>query len=272
MTDLPIAPIARGRLGLLRSAVFAGCFALSSGAQAEPRHAVQAGLDLGYYAFRDDVLVPLALGGPGLALSPRYFGALGPGLFEGGARAGFAYVLDREGVEGAMGRWGWHGKYLLPVREGRWRILCGPVLASDNEVLVTSDWDDAHEHWIGTNWLGPGVRAWRLLRGSWRVDIAGEVALLGLQSRSPSGRRPKQETFNDVTLPFRDPVREPTFGSIFDWQLVRGSVEFYSTRVRSAVPTGWGVGSEVMFTRATEPALAFAFAASLRASYTWGRE
>jgi hypothetical protein len=166
--------------------------------------------------------------------------------------------------------WSLHARYFFLAHDGHFRLMVGPVLGTDNHVLLVSDWDDAHEHWIGTTWLGPGVRGQRWLSPAFRMDLSAEVALVGLQSRSPSGQRPKQETFPDVTLPFRDSTRGAGLGSVFDWQVVRAAIELYATRARSTVPTGWGIGSEVMLSRASEPQLAFAFATTIRASYTWG--
>lgn len=251
------------------SASAIACLSFAQPAQAEPDHGLQAGLDVSYHVFRDDVLVPLAFSGVRLAPVPRYFGAVGPGLVVGDAMLGLAYVRDREGAEGVALSWKLHGSYLFPVHAGRWCVTVGPALGWDNELLFISDWDDAHEHWIGTLWLGPGVRAWRWLRGRWRVDLAGDVGLAGFQSRSPAGRRPKQEVSEDLSLPFTDPTRALQFGSILDWQVARASVEFYATKRRAATPNGWGIGSEFALSRASEPALAFAFDASLRASYTW---
>lgn len=256
-------------LRVCAAASVVSCLATAPVANAESDHGLQAGLDVGFHAFRDDVLVPLAFSGPRLAPVPRYFGAVGPGLIVSDAMLGLAYVVDRDGAEGAALSWALHGSYLFMAHEGRWRVAVGPALGWDNELLVISDWDDAHEHWIGTIWLGPGVRVWRWLRGRWRLDLAGDFGFVGFQSRSPTGRRPKQETSNDLSLPFTDPTRDFEFGSILDWQVARASLEFYYTKRRAITPNGWGIGSELTLSRASEPELAFAFNASIRASYTW---
>jgi hypothetical protein len=246
-----------------------GSLTVAPVANAESDHGLQAGLDVGLHVFRDDVLVPLAFSGLRLAPVPRYFGAIGPGVLTADALLGLGYVLDREGAEGAALSWALHASYLFRLEEKRWRIAVGPATGWDNDVLVISDWDDAHEHWIGTLWVGPGVRAWRSLRGGFRVDLAGELALVGFQSRSPAGRRPKQETSHDLSLPFTDPTRDFEFGSVLDWQVVRASIDFYATKKRAVTPNGWGIGSELAFMHASEPAPAVAFTASIRASYTW---
>lgn len=246
------------------------CLGVASAARAQARHGVQAGVAAGFHAFRDDVLVPLAFSGPRVALAPRYFAALGPGLLVTDAELGVAYVLDREGARGGVLSWALHARYLLPLYEGCWHVMLGPLVGSDNDVLVVSEWDDAHAHWVGTTWVGPSVRAWRWLDDTWRMDLSGELALVGLQSRSPSGRRPKQELYPDLGLPFRDSTRDPRLGSFLEWQVARASIDLHATPFRSRVPTGWGIGGEVTLAHATEPELAFAFTASLRASYTWG--
>jgi hypothetical protein len=102
------------------------------------------------------------------------------------------------------------------------------------------------------------------------MDLACDLALAGFQSRSPSGRRPKQETSNDLSLPFTDPTRDFEFGSVLDWQVLRGSIELYATRSRSITPNGWGIGSEIALQHASDPETASAFTASIRGSYTWG--
>ena len=240
-------------------AIAASCFSAPGLAVAEPHHGIQAGLDVGFHSFRDDVLVPLAFSGFTFGLGPRYYGAFGPGLFAADASLTLAYVLDREGVQGMGLSWSAHTSYLFTVHEKRWRIALGPALGWDNDLLVFSDWDDAHEHWIGTIWVGPGVRAWRSLRGGWRMDLAGDLGLVGFQSRSPTGRRPKQETSADPSLPLTDPTR-----------VLRGSVEFYATRSRAITPNGWGIAGEMALQHASDPETAFAFTTLIRGSYTWG--
>lgn len=244
------------------------CLGLAYPAAAAPAHGVQLGVDLAFYSVRDDTLAPIAFSGPRFGVEPRYFGSLGSALISAGGRFGLGYVIDRAGARGASGSWGLHLAYLPLVSEGSWNVAVGPALGWDNARFWFAEWDDAHTYWIGTLWLGPGVRAWHWLSARWRVDLAAELALLGWQSRTPDGRRRKQETsdFSSLIVPA---TRDMRFGWLADWQVVRCSLELYRVRTAAPTPNGFGIGVELGLTRAAEPSLAFAFNTSLRASYTW---
>ena len=115
--------------------------------------------------------------------------------------------------------------------------------------------------------MGPGLRGWTWLNDDWRLDLAGEVALLGWQSRPPEYRRHKQETSYELLPYFTQPTRDLEFGSIADWQVLRFSVELFESPAPRRAPYGWGFGSELAWVHANDPRPAFGFSASLRVSY-----
>lgn len=247
----------------------ASCLCFSRPAAAGPEHGPQLVLDSAWYTVRDDTLAPFASTGPRFVLELGYIGKLGRAFLLGDVRFGGAYVVDRGGERGVTLNWGMHLSYLPIVYEGGWQVAVGPALGWDNDNFFFIEWDDAHAYWIGTLWLGPGVHAWRWLSERWRVDLGGELGLLGWQSRTPTGRRRKQETSENVfdTL-IAPPTKDLEFGSMLDWQLARASVDFYYTHVRTDTPNGWGIGAELGLVRDADP-VAFAINASLRLSYTW---
>lgn len=258
--------IQTGRARGARLASVAGLLGLALNAQqaqAQPPRNLYLGLDLAFQAVRDDTLVPLAFSGPRAAVVPRFLGQVGPGLLTAEARMGLGYALDREHAEALTLGWRLGASYLLPVHDASWHVALGPALGWENETFLLADWDDAHAYWIGARWLGPGVRGWRAVGAGWRLDLAGEAALIGLRSRPPAHRPHKQETSYDLLPYITSPSRDPQFGWIGDFQLLRASLEL----VRSAaegVPAGWGFGAELGLLRASEPAPAFSFSASLR--------
>lgn len=278
MDPLPDVPTKLRRRALPASSrpiglafVLTSCLGLAGNARAEPHHGLAVGLDLGLQSVRDDTLAPVAFSGPQLLFVPRYFGQLGNGLLTGEARLGLGYVLDRADAEGATFAWGLRASYSFLVREGDWNVTVGPALGWSNDLFYLVDWDDGHGYWIGTVWLGPGARVWHWLMGLWRMDVGGEIALLGWQSRTPPGRRRKQEMGPDVLHSIlQPPTRDLELGSLLDWQVAHVFLDFHRTYARSRVPNGWGVGGELAVSRAGSPELAFAFNASLRFSYTWG--
>ncbi|HVZ31063.1 MAG TPA: hypothetical protein VG963_01475, partial [Polyangiaceae bacterium] len=160
---------------------------------------------------------------------------------------------------------GWRlgASYSLPVHDGSWHVAVGPALGWENETFFLADWDDAHAYWIGARWLGPALRGWCQIGAGWRMDLAGEAALVGLLSRPPALRRHKQETSYEVLPYFTSPSRDPELAWIGDFQLLRASLELVRSGA-SAEPDGWGFGGELGLLRADDPAPAFAFSASLR--------
>jgi hypothetical protein len=236
-----------------------------------PRHSIQAGIDVAAQSVRDDTLVPLAHTGLRLALAPRYFGDVGGGLLLAQGRFGLGYVVGRYGEEGLTFTWGLHASALLPLSENAaGAVTLGPALGWDNETFLFGDWDDAHPYWIGTLWLGPRAHAWRWLSDGWRMDLDGQIGLFGFFSRPAAYGRVKQETSYNVLRFYGWPTHDLELGWIGDFQVMRAAIDFYRTRSRSRVPTGFGLGSEIGFARASSPDPAFSVEISLRLSYTWG--
>lgn len=248
------------------------CLGLSGAALAEsPDHALQVGLDIAAQAVRDDTLVPLAHGGLRPSLSPRYFGDLETGMLLADGRLGLGYVVSSEGEEGATFTWGLHAAYLFYLNaDAAEGLAVGPALGWDNETFYLGDWDDAHTYWIGAMWLGPRARWWRRLDESWRLDIDGQIGVIGLLSRPPEYRKTKQETSYDIPRFYAWPTRDLKPAWIGNFQVARISLDFYNSRSTSRVPTGLGLGTEIGFLRASNPDQAFSVEASLRISYSWG--
>lgn len=235
------------------------------------RHAIQAGFDVAAQSMRDDSLVPLAHTGLHLAVAPRYFGDFGRELLLADASLGMGYVVGRFGEMGLTFTWRVGASPLFRAYESaRAAVFVGPTFALDNETFFFGDWDDAHTYWIGARWIGPRAHGWRWLGGRWRLDFDGQFALFGALSRPPALRLHKQETSWNVPRFYSWPLDDPSFGWLADFQLVRAAVDFYRTRSRARVPTGFGIGGEFAFTRAVEPAPAFSARLTCRLSYTWG--
>jgi hypothetical protein len=250
------------------------CVALATATPARAQeidHALGAELALVTSATRDDLLVPLAHTGGGAALGIGYLGRVGPGLLDLSARMGLGVEADRNDALAAAVEQGLGLRYLFPLRPlGRWRLAVGPSAGLDADVSYFGDWDDAHAYWLAEAWLGGGARAWRPIRDRWRVDLAGELAVVGLQSRPPSYRLNKQDPLDDPSFWLVDVYDDAEPGWIADWQLARVRIDLSRTDETSFVTRSWRVGVELRLSRSSEPETAFAAAAKLVVGKAWG--
>src|SRR3954471_5408389 len=69
--------------------------ALPAAADTPPSRALSVGVDFGFRAARDDLIVPLASSGPTLGFGGRFIGKAGPGLVDTGLRFELAALFDR---------------------------------------------------------------------------------------------------------------------------------------------------------------------------------
>jgi hypothetical protein len=237
----------------------------------EPSHAIGAEIALVASAVRDDLLVPHAQSGGGLSLGLEYLGHLGPGFLDGAARVGLAAGADRLGAVGAALEQGLGLRYVLPVASpGAWRVAAGPAVGADADVFLFGDWDDAHGYWMGSTWLGPAGRAWRPVGARWRLDLAGELALVGLVSRPPAYRENKQDALDSPRFYFVHAYEGAEPSWIGQWQLARLRLELSRARSQSFVTRAWRFGIEARVARAAQPEPAFALALKLVVAKGWG--
>jgi hypothetical protein len=233
-------------------------------------HAVGGELALVAASSRDDILVPHAHSGGGLALGVQTLHELGPGLLDVAARLGMVVAADRIGAMAAVFEHGLGARYTIPVaRLGAWRLAVGPALGLDADASYFADWDDARGYWMGSSWLGAAARTWRPVGNGWRLDGAGELGLVGLISRPPERRLAKQDPV-DLGYYLVDVYRDPEPAWLGSWQLARVRVEVSPTRATSSITSAWRFGVELRVARADEPRPAFALGVKLVAAKAWG--
>jgi hypothetical protein len=246
----------------------ASCLAVPNArANDSNQQAFEATLDIAFRSVRDDLLVPFAFTGPQFSLIPRYLGFVGPGLVDAQLRLGFAPVFDRFGHNGKAATYGLRAGYFFILSEGKVGWALGPVLGWDYEMFEPDSWDDAHGYWLGTRWLGPGVRTWRRLEAGYRLAFSADVSVIGFESRPPTYRYNKQDATTHFVWYFSEPTKNAEFGWVPNFQVLRLAGEIH--RGGERVPSSWGLGSELSFTHAAEPASAFAFQMSLQVSHAW---
>jgi hypothetical protein len=260
---------------VLTALVLAGVVSTARARADEPRppsHVVAAGLNVGMHTFRDDILVPRASTGPGVALSGRFLGTFRESIVDTGLRVGFATVFDRDARIGfAL----WHDLRVgwLPVvhasRTG-WSFAVGPLLAWETDVAQLPKWDDAHAYWLARRWIGPSARAWRLVSRDWRVDVSAESSLCGFESRPAGYRYNKQDALTHPDFYFAGVNRDAQLGWLYYWQAARVSVDVSRARVWGLVPHGWSFGVETRLAHTSQPATAFVLETSARLAYAWG--
>ena len=235
-------------------------------------HSLILGSLLGVRSVRDDTLVPLASTGPALTLSARFVGTAGPGMVDAEFRFGGGVVFDRETRPGVVFAHGMRLAYLPIVHASAesWSIAVGPVVAWDTDIFWLAKWDDAHAYWLGRRWLGPSLRAWRLLSPSTRLDVSAETSLLGFESRPPAYRHNKQDATTHFDFYFADVNRDAAFGSLADFQAVRVAVDVHRFERAATVPNGWGLGVEARVAHSRRPEDAFVIETSIRLERAWG--
>lgn len=173
-------------------------------ADTPPSRALSVGVDLGFRAARDDLIVPLASSGPTLGFGVRFLGKAGPGLVDSGVRFELGPLFDRythpaAGLFHAL-RLGYLP--LVRTRPSDWSLALGPLLVWETDVLWLRAWDDAHAYWMGRRYLGFALRAWRPLWPTWRLDLSGEFSLLGFESRPAAYRVQNEDPLTQVAFYF----------------------------------------------------------------------
>jgi hypothetical protein len=236
-------------------------------------HALSVGVDLGYRSARDDLIVPLASSGPSLGFGARFIGKAGPGLLDTGIRFEFGALFDRyahpaAGVMHAL-RLGYLPIAARPTAPSDWSLALGPVLVWETDVLWLRNWDDAHAYWMGRRYLGLAVRSWRALGGAWRLDLSGEINLIGFESRPPAYRLQNEDPLTQVAFYFEGVNRDATFGSLFDWQALRLEADLSRTLGPRGRLAGKSLGLEARFAHTASPAQAFVFELNFRYAYVW---
>ncbi len=242
----------------------------SARADRAPVAVVEAGGGAGLRVARDDILVPRASTGPALDVKGRFLGLYRGVLFDTGLHLGFGALFDRDGHPAAAVSHAFHVAGLPIVRgaDGKgWSVAAGPVLRWSTDVLWLAKWDDAHGYWMGRRWLGASVRAWRSLSPSWRLDVTGDLSLVGFESRPPGYRANKQEGLTHVSYYFVDVNRSPELGALWTWQSMRVSFELH--RSSSTLPLGLGLGVDMRFDHTDRPASAYLFETMFRLSRAW---
>ncbi|HSO38847.1 MAG TPA: hypothetical protein VLT33_40230, partial [Labilithrix sp.] len=231
------------------------------------QQALALGTALGVRAVREDSIVPRASTGPSLHVLGRFLGTYRSVVVDAGLRFGFAALFDRDGHPAAAIS---HGLRLaaLPIVKSdadRWSLAVGPTLVWSTDAVWFAKWDDAHAYWLGRRWLGPGARAWRSLSSGWRMDLSGELSLVGLESRPPAYRTNKQDALTHLSYYFADVNRSAEAGWLLDWQAVRVALDLHRSRGDrgTTVPSGFGLGVEARFDHTERPAAAYLFETTL---------
>jgi hypothetical protein len=232
---------------------------------------LSVGIMLGVRSVRDDTLVPIASTGPALTLSARFLGTAGAGVVDAELRLGGGPVFDRETRPGIALAHGMRLTYLpiVFVSQESWSFAVGPAVAWETDVFWLAKWDDAHAYWLGRRWLGPGVRAWRLLAPGTRLDIAAEMSLLGFESRPPPYRHNKQDALTHLDFYFAGTNRDAAFGWLADFQAVRLAFDVHRFDRAATIPNGWGLGLEARVAHSRRPEHAFVIETSIRVERAW---
>jgi hypothetical protein len=236
-----------------------------------PSRALSVGVDLGFRSARDDLIVPLASSGPSLGFGGRFVGKAGPGLVDAGIRFELAALFDRythpaAGVMHAL-RLGY-----LPIARtapSDWSLAVGPVLVWETDMLWLRNWDDAHVYWMGRRYLGLAARTWRPLWPTWRLDLSGEINVIGFESRPPAYRLQNEDALTQVAFYFEGVNRDAKFGSVFDWQALRLEADLSRTLAPGGKLGGKSLGVEMRLAHTASPAQAFVLELNFRYAYVW---
>lgn len=224
--------------------------------------AVELSAGLEVESVRDDLLVPLAFSGPGAAFGVGLVVPLGPGTLVSRAGFGFAVVFDRLGFFGGALRYGADVSWLVPL--GSSGVDLGLTLALDTRVNYFYRWDDAHSYWLGTQWLGPAVRARRSLGHSLSLTVLGQLAAVGFAGRPPPDRLVKQEGVDRFAYYFSAPHTDERLVSVDRLQLFRleGALEWSS---------GWALVLQLRSTSSqlSAPTFALSATAAVRRTIPW---
>jgi len=239
----------------------------SPGRTNEPEHALGGSLRVSFDSMRDDLIVPLAVSGGGLGLALRYAGGIGDGLMQADLAFGLGYAVDRHGAEALLIRHDIRLRHTFPIYRGAWRVGLGPALGWESDLDYDTGWDDSHIYWMTHGWLGVTAHAWTPIGAAWRLDLDGELGLVGLASRPPPHRYVKHDVDGSLYTFFEHPQADLEPAWLGDFQRVRVAADVWRTRARGPVPDGWAIGAELRFARTDDPALAVALEAALR--FTW---
>jgi hypothetical protein len=131
-------------------------------------------------------------------------------------------------------------------------------------------WDDAHGYWLASWALGPTLQHARQVWSGGYLETRAELGLFGLYSRPPTYRYNKQDDLTLLHFHFDRSLAAPKVFSPFDVQLLRWTALLRFRSTRSQYGEGLGVGVDVRFSRAADPAPFMWLYSGLRVAYGWG--
>lgn len=247
-------------------------FAIPSIARAEEAtRSLIVGTKIGVRAARDDTLVPIASTGPTLDFYGRFLGSLGHSLVDTELRLGAGVLFDRDRRPALAFSHGMHVAVLPIVHRDAeaWTFAVGPLLAWETDIFFFAKWDDAHGYWMGRRFLGASARAFRSVSPRLRLDIAGELSLVGLESRPPERRLNKQDAMTHPSYFFADVNRDAELGWLADFQAFRLDIDLHRVDRKGMVPSGFGIGLGTRVAHSSRPASAFLIETTIRLEHAW---
>lgn len=255
----------------------AAALAAPGGAPANPppaaqiRHALGVRLGLRATSVRDDLLVPLAFSGPGLAVGASYQGLVGRGTLDARFEFDVSAVENRFGHEGGTLAHALAVGYLLPVHAaGAWRFSAGAVVGESTDSLYLESWDDTHGYWLGILYLGAAASGAGALSASWQLETRVELALLGTAGRPEEFRRTKQEPLADVSFHVVHPHEDGRVFGPWNVQLLRLDVAARRRSSGDGAARGWSFGLQGRFARAGFPQTIIVLEGVVYAARAWG--
>ncbi len=234
---------------------------------------MRVGIRLSLATMRDDLIVPQARAGAGFGLALRYAGADETGVLRAELGFGTGYARASLGTRGVVFDRGLRVRYAFTLG-GRgwrpWRVGIGPAFGWETDLAYLETLDDARTYAMTNRWLGVTVSAWHDLSARWRLELAAEVLLVTLQSRTQGrlGREPA--TLDALLFDFDTPSRDLRLVAIDATQRVRLGIDLWRPWSRAAIPSGWALGAEARFIHTTWGESVRVIEFALHFTYLWG--